>query len=261
MNIIDFHAHIYPEKIAKKAVESVGEFYNIPMDRNGTVEALLQEGEKSGIDKFLVHSVAVIPDYVKTINNFIAAQCEEHDNFYGFGTIHADLENPLAEIERMESLGLRGIKIHPDTQHFNIDDPKMMKIYEIIEGRLPILIHCGDYRYDYSHPRRLAKVLAAFPNLVAIGAHFGAWSMPDLAVEYLENTNCYVDVSSSMMYTGKRRAKELIRLYGADRVLFGSDFPMWNPSEELDFFLSLGLSDDENKAILWNNAMKILKEK
>ena len=260
MQVLDFHAHIYPETISEKAVHSVSEFYGIDVGQEGTPAALAEVGKQAGIDRFVVHSVAVTPKQVQSINNFIAEECEKHPEFFGFGTLHADMEDPRGEIERIEALGLRGIKIHPDTQQFNMDDPKMMAIYEMLEGRLPVLIHCGDYRYDYSHPRRLAKVLDQFPNLTVIGAHFGGWSIFDLAVEYLEQRRCYLDISSSMMFLGLRRTAELIRIYGADRILFGTDFPMWSPKTELEQVLQPGLSQEELERILYRNGMEILGE-
>ena len=87
-----------------------------------------------------------------------------------------DYPEPEKEIERAIGLGLKGMKLHPDTQHVNMDDPRLMNVYEMIEGRLPIVIHTGDYRYDYSHPRRLMNVLKTFPDLVVDAAHFGCWS-------------------------------------------------------------------------------------
>ena len=90
MSIIDFHCHIYPEKIAEKAVKSVGEFYNIEMDAKGTSEHLIKLGSKCGITNYVVHSVAVDKDHVQTINNYIASECEEHKEFIGFMTMHAD---------------------------------------------------------------------------------------------------------------------------------------------------------------------------
>ena len=258
MKVLDFHAHIYPETISEKAVHSVSEFYSIDVDHPGTPAALLEAGKQAGIDRFVVHSVAVTPKQVQSINSFIAEECAAHPEFFGFGTLHADMDDPRGEIERIESMGLRGIKIHPDTQRFNMDDPKMMAIYEMLEGRLPVLIHCGDYRYDYSHPRRLAAVLDQFPNLTVIGAHFGGWSIFDLAVEYLEHRRCYLDISSSMMFLGLRRTAELIRIYGADRILFGTDFPMWSPKSELEQTLRLGLSQEELERVLYRNGMEIL---
>ena len=261
MKIIDFHSHIYPEKIAEKAVLSVGEFYGIPMVGEGTVKALLDESKKCGITNHVVHSVAVTASRVEAINDYIASQCKEHSEFFGFGTMHADLEDKIAEVERMQKMGLMGVKIHPDTQKFNMDDERMSELYDYLrENKIPLLIHCGDYRYDYSHPRRLKKILKEFPGLVAIGAHFGGWSMCDYAYEYLENENCFVDTSSSYWMLGLKRAKELIRLYGAERVVFGTDFPMWSVSGELNKFYDIKLTEEENRLILCDNAMRILNK-
>lgn len=236
---IDFHAHIYPEPIAAKATHSIGAFYSIPMERNGTVDALLESGEEGGVRRFVVQSVATTPKQVRSINDFIVRECAQHpDRLIGLGTIHPDLPNPGDEIERILHLGLHGVKIHPDVQQFDMDDPKMLPIYDQIQGRLPMLIPCGDYRYSYSHPKRLAHILDLFPKLEVVAAHFGGWSLWDLAMEYLLPRNCYLDTSSSFAFLGKVRSKEIIQAYGAERIVFGVDFPMWSHREELETLLS-----------------------
>jgi predicted TIM-barrel fold metal-dependent hydrolase len=254
--IIDFHAHIYPEKIAAKAVANICAFYSIPMGCDGTVAGLLKYRQE--IDRFVVFSAAAAPGQVVSINDFIARNAGGHPELTGFGTLHPDFEDAEGEIDRLIGLGLRGLKFHSDMQQFNIDDERMMKIYALAEGRLPIVFHTGDYRYDYSHPRRLARVLAAFPRLTVVAAHFGGWSIFDLALEYLKDCFCYFDVSSSIPYLGRKRAVELIRLYGADRFLFGTDFPMWDPRRCLEDFYELDLRDDERELILHQNAERIL---
>lgn len=260
MNIIDFHSHIYPEKIASKAVESVGEFYGVEMDGEGTATHLLREGSGCGITGYVVHSVAVTASRVEAINDYIASECEKHSEFFGFGTMHADFENKIEEVKRMKDLGLLGVKIHPDTQMFNMDDERMFELYDFLrQENLPLLIHCGDYRYNYSHPGRLKKLLREFPGITVIGAHFGGWSMCDLAYEYLADENCYLDTSSSYWMLGLKRARELTRLYGAERMVFGTDFPMWSVSEELEKFYNMELTDEENHLILHKNAERILK--
>jgi predicted TIM-barrel fold metal-dependent hydrolase len=259
MKAIDFHAHIYPDKIAEKAVRGIGEFYSIPMGCCGTVQALLEGGARAGIDRFVVQSVATTPKQVESINNFIVEQCALHPNqLIGFGTIHPGMENPLAELERCEKLGLHGIKIHPDVQCFNMDDERMLPIYDYLAGRMPMLIHCGDYRYTYSHPARLAHVLDEFPRLDVVAAHFGGWSLWDLALEYLKNRRCWLDTSSSFAFLGKVRSRELIKLYGVERIVFGVDFPMWDPKEELSTLLDLGFTPEENERLLYKNAFDIL---
>ena len=183
MTIIDIHAHIYPDKVAQRASESVGEFYSIPMRHDtGSVQRYLEVLKPSPITHSLVHSVAVKPKVVESINDFVAATCKEHANFIGFATMHQDYEDPEAEIDRAISLGLKGIKLHPDSSML-IWTMRLMNVYEIAQARnLPVMIHCGDYRRDHSHPRRLKNVLHAFPDLRVDAAHFGGWSVYDLAV-------------------------------------------------------------------------------
>ncbi|MDR3238940.1 MAG: amidohydrolase family protein [Clostridiales bacterium] len=257
--LIDFHAHIYPDKIAEKAAENVGRFYQVHTCCDGKVSTLLERGRLAGVDKFVVHSVAQTPAQVENINRFISSVCQEYpETFIGFGALHRDTPHFADEIEKMIALGLKGLKLHPDIQLFDLDDPKMFELYEMLQGKLPLLLHCGDYRYSYSHPSRLARVLDNFPKLTVIAAHFGGWSIYDLALEYLKDRKCYLDISSSIMYLGRRRSEELIRLYGAERMLYGTDYPMWDPVEELRRFDSLHLTNQEKELILYQNALQIL---
>lgn len=212
MTIVDCHCHIYPEKIAERAVEGVHKFYDIEMQNSqGTTQALLDTCEGSTITHHVVCSVATRPHQVQSINNFIAEECAAHPNLIGFMTLHQDFEDPETEIERAINLGLTGIKLHPDSQGVNADDPRLMRIYEIAQAKhLPVMLHCGDYRYDFTHPRRTKHVLQTFPDLAVNAAHFGGWSVFDLALEYLENENCFLDMSSSMAFLGDRRTRELV---------------------------------------------------
>lgn len=258
MTVVDAHVHVYPEKIALRAAESVGDFYQCPMFREGSIPAMLAAVEGSPIAHHIIYSVATKPSNVESINDFIAAECKKHPNFVGFMAMHQDYPNPEGEIERAIGLGLRGMKLHPDTQKVNMDDDRLMRIYELIEGRMPLVMHCGDYRTDFSHPRRMKRILHEFPNLVIDAAHFGGWSVFDLAVEYLENENCFLDMSSSQKFLGRRRTRELCEIYGADRILFGSDFPMWDPSEEFEMFESLDFPKADFEKMTWHNAERFI---
>ena len=66
--IIDSHAHIYPDKLARKAARSSGDFNDIDMSLDGTGDMLLKVGDEAGVDIFLVHSVATTPHQVRSIN-------------------------------------------------------------------------------------------------------------------------------------------------------------------------------------------------
>lgn len=261
MAIVDNHVHIYPDKIAQKATESVGEFYHVPMEGAvGSVSSLLELRGQSPITHSVVCSVAVKPATVVSINNFIASTCQEDDTLIGLAAMHQDFEDPEAELVRAKGLGLLGVKLHPDTQAVDMDDPRLMRVYEVCERMgLALLIHCGDYRYDWSHPRRLKRILYEFPDLRVCAAHFGGWSVYDLAVEYLEHENCFLDVSSAMRYIGRRRTRELCELYGRDRMLFGSDFPMWGPGLEYERFRAAELPEADYERTCWHNAERWLQ--
>ena len=261
MQIIDIHTHIYPDEIAQKATDSVREFYQIGLDgeMDGTVSMLLQQGAKAGISKFVILPVAIRPDRVQGINDFILEQTKLHRNFYGFGTVHAKMEGLTDEAERIMEMGLHGIKMHPDSQRFSIDDPRLFPLYETIQGKIPVMLHMGDHRYDYSHPVKLRKVLDNFPRLQAIAAHFGGYSMYDIAYDLLKDTSCIMDVSSSLMFMGNGVAEKYINAYGAERLAFGSDYPLWDPVVELNHFMGLKLTMEQKEQIAWKTAHRFLK--
>ena len=259
MAIIDAHAHIYPNKIVSKAVDAVGDFYSVDMFGDGTADGLLSAKDRAPITHFIVHSVATTPHAVTAINDFIANQCQEHPEFIGFATMQQDFEDPAAELQRAVELGLHGVKLHPDTQKVNMDDPRLMEVYAICEQLgLPVVIHTGDYRYDYSHPRRLVNILRTFPDLVVDAAHFGCWSRFEVGYDILHevamNDRVFLDESSSQFFLGQRRTVELARMWGTDRIMFGSDFPMWDPAEEYHTLATAGFTEDELENILWHNA-------
>jgi predicted TIM-barrel fold metal-dependent hydrolase len=256
--IIDIHAHIFPNKISEKAVESIGEYYGIVMAGAGTTEDLLNSGRKMNVSKYVVHSTATRVEQVSAINDFIAEAQEQNDSFLGFGTLHPALEKPGLEVRRMLSLGLKGIKLHPEFQKFNLDDESMMPIYEAAEGKLPLLIHMGDAVETSSRPKRLAKVMDLFPDLNVIAAHLGGFMMWDESVQYLVGRNVYMDTSSTTWRLSEDKVVEIIRAHGADKVLFGTDYPMWTHEDELRRFNRLNLTQEERELILWKNAGRLL---
>ena len=257
--IIDVHAHIFPDKIAEKASKGISKFYDIKVDYDGKVSTLIKHCKESGIEKTVVHSAATIPEQVTVINDFIADSVKKQkDNLVGFMTLHPDFNDIQNEVDRAMSMSLKGVKIHPDFQRFNIDDPKAFKIYEAIEGKLPLLVHTGDFRYEFSKPQRMAKILDLFPRLDVIGAHFGGWSEWRDVAEVYAGKRIWVDTSSTMYRLPPIAIRSLIDAYGVDKVMFGSDYPMWNAKNELELLDKVNLSSTEKEMILHENAEKLL---
>lgn len=256
--IADSHAHIYPAKIAEKATASVGTFYSVEMAvSEGSPEVLLKNGSKIGCEKYLVCSVATKADQVASITDYIAAQCAAHPEFIGLGAYHQDVKDPEWVLDRVEELGLKGVKLHSDFQKCNIDDPRLMPLYRACARRgLLVLFHMGDNRYDYSSPARLARVLHEVPDLRCIAAHFGGYMKWEDS-HLLQGADIMFDTSSSLWWLKPEQACDLIDRFGVERVMFGVDFPMWNHSKELDRFLKLGLSREQNQAILYDNFARL----
>ena len=251
MKITDSHAHIFPQKIALKASGATGKFYGVEMHHDGMAHTLSEKLREAGIERALVCSPATTPHQVESINDFIAEKCEKYPEFFGVATLHPDTPDTEAEIERLISLGLHGVKYHPDFQQFQIDDEKMFRTYEILEKKgLPVLFHAGDARYDFSGPKRINNVIERFPDLKIIAAHFGGYSEWDEVWNYPKHKNLYFDTSSSLWVMTNDEARIFIDHFGASQFMFGSDFPMWTPEEELEKFLAIGLSDEEKERIL-----------
>ena len=258
--VFDAHCHIYPEKIAGKAVPATDRFYNVTSHCVGTVDDLIAENDEAGVDLSLVESVATTPKQVPSINRFIAQTVAAYPGrTKGLGTLHPDCEDLEAEVRYIIGLGLLGVKLHPEIQGFRVDEERCLPIYELCtKYRLPLLMHTGDKRYDCSNPDRLLPLLRRYDKMTFIGAHFGGWSIWEEAYKTLAGTpNLYVDCSSSFYSITPEAARKVISAYGTDRVLFGSDYPMWKPKSELEFLLSLGFSEDDYRAMLWDNAAKV----
>ncbi|MCR4688829.1 MAG: amidohydrolase family protein [Saccharofermentans sp.] len=281
MRIIDAHCHIYPEKIASKAIDGISSFYGLaggetPSDEmalklkqagfsvtnKGTVEDLIAKETKSGVTHFLCHSVATDPSQVRSINEFISSAVAKYPGMItGFGSLNPYSEDIRGDLEHLVELGLKGVKLHPDTQRFVLDsDMSVDMCHMIADLGLTVLVHCGDYRYDYSNPDRVASFLKKVPELTVIGAHFGGWSKWQQAFELLPGISdkFYVDLSSSLYALSPESAKLMIRKYGADKVLFGTDYPMWDIAPELRRMTKLGLSKEEKELIYHANAERLL---
>ncbi|MCR5485173.1 MAG: amidohydrolase family protein [Clostridiales bacterium] len=260
MKIIDSHTHIYPDKIAVKASNSISDFYSVGVKFDGTVGKLLERLSNAGISECVVHSVATTPAQVDSINRFIAKSVSEHpDVFFGFATLHPDSDDIKRDVDNAIAMGLHGIKLHPDFQKFNADSDEAMRIYEAVGGRLPILIHAGDYRTEFSKPERILNVCRTFPKQDIIAAHFGGWSVWGECAKELADCGIYVDTSSTQGFIPPERVRELLDIFSGDRILFGSDYPMWDAADEIKM-LNKVLREEEKEKVFHENFENLMKK-
>ena len=259
MHIIDFHCHISPDPIAEKATQSICDFYELEGGHmNGTVQTLLRQGDAAGINQIVVLPVGMRPDKVRHVNDFILAETAKQPRFIGFGTVHAGMVDLCEEAQYIMENGLHGIKMHPDFQKFDIDDPRLFPFYETVQGKIPVMYHMGDIRYDYSHPAKLRHVLELFPKLQTVAAHFGGYSIYETAYELLHDKDCIFDISSSLMFMPDGVAERYISAFGSERMVFGTDYPLWDPAVETARFFRLKLTDAQFEQIAHKTAEAFL---
>ena len=259
MEIIDSHCHIYPEKIAKKAVNAIGDFYGIEMERNGTAKELNELLIQNGVSKAVIHSTATKPEQVPSINDFIINTVNTYDNFIGYGTMHAYYDDLESEYKKIKKGGLKGLKIHPDFQKINIDDKVMDTIYELVSDEMPILFHIGDKTKDFSNPERLLNVLKRFPKLKPIAAHLGGYQKWNESAQLFKGREVWFDTCSSFEYLTDDAILSIINSQGIEKILFATDYPMWNFDNEYKRLISLGLDDSSLEKIFSGNIKKLLK--
>ena len=260
MKILDAHAHIYPDVIADKASDAISKFYGYDMAYNGNVAQLLESGSEAGITHYLVHSVATTHHQVKSINAFLLSEVKKHPEFTGFCTLHPSMteEEIALEIDEVIANGFKGIKLHPDFQRFFVNGEDAMKIYRVNDGRLPILLHMGDKRTNFSEPERLIEMAKQFKNTTFIGAHFGSHSCNEKIPLYKGVENVMFDTSSSFAFMPDLKiAKDAISLLGYEKFMFATDYPMWDAKSELEYFLNLPLEKNEINDILNMNAKRL----
>lgn len=259
---IDIHTHAFHPKIAHKAVAHLNAFYRVACVGDGTIAELLESSARAGMDKCAVLCAATTPAQVIPANNHaIALQRHYPDRVIAFGTLHPGYAKWEAELARLRAAGIRGIKLHPECQGFRLDDPRLLPILEAAQKHFVFLFHIGDKKLPASNPScpyKLAALLAALPGLRVIAAHFGGyrmWAHALLALTGRICENLWVDTSSTTPFATPQLVRKLLRAWPQEKLLFGSDWPLYSPLEErLRLERMGGLSPDAVDRIMGNAA-------
>lgn len=255
--------HAFPDALAAKALPLLSKCSGgVKPNYDATISGLESYLAKNNVDYAVVLNIATNPHQEKKVNDF-AISLLEKKNIIPFGSVHPDSPNALSELERLAKAGIRGIKLHPDYQHFFVDDEKMFPIYKkIAELGFITVFHAGvDIGYPkpvHCTPERLLCALDLFDDAPFVAAHFGGWLLWDSVLEDLCGTKVYLDTAFSSGKMPPDYAKELIKAHGADKVLLGSDMPWSDTLDEVRFVQSLDLSAEDEEKILSNNAKRLL---
>ncbi len=258
--IIDFHTHCFPDRIAEKAMNSLSHTSGLIPYTDGTVQGLKDLMKENGVDVSVVQSIATNAHQQSSVNDFAAFIAS--DSIVPFGSVYPDAENVLEELERIHSLGLKGVKFHPEYQDFYVDDEKMKPIYKkISQLGLITLFHAGeDYGYMppyHATPKRLKNALK-WLDAPVVAAHWGSQGMGQETLELLCGLDIYFDTAFGYASTPKPIQQAILEKHGADKILFASDCPWHAPSMDLFQLRSLELSESELESILCGNAKTLL---
>lgn len=260
--IFDAHTHAFPDKIAARAIETGSAKAHIPAYHDGSFAGLCKYEENGGADAFLLLPIATNPASVRSVNDWAASK--QGGKTYAFGSIHPEMADYKSELDYIVSLGLRGIKMHPEYQVFFVDDKHMFPIYEaVFERGLIISFHAG---VDLGFPppvrgdaRRIARVCDAFPDGRIIAAHMGGMSQYDIVRETLVGRdNLWMDTSFASVEMTAEEICALVKQHGAHRFLFGTDAPWRKFEASKNAILHSGLPDDALAAIFFDNAANLL---
>ena len=261
--VIDFHTHAFNELIAEKAISKLEKIINYNAFTRGTISDNIKHFDEWGVDKAVSLSIATKPSQQRIINDWAAAQAG--DRIIPFGSVHPDAEDALQELERIKSLGIKGIKLHPDYQNFYIDEKRLYPIYrKCAELSLVIVFHSGVdvLSPDNVHatPDMCLRAFKAVPEMTMVLAHLGGNDLWEEVYEKLAGLegNLYFDTALVGGRCPDSLIKKIIRKHGADRILLASDCPWHDTSSEINTIKRLGLSNEEIEMIFHKNAERLL---
>jgi predicted TIM-barrel fold metal-dependent hydrolase len=258
--IIDAHAHVWPDRIAEIAL-SANRLPDLVARGDGTVGGLTDDMARSGVAISCCLGIANEARHVDRVNEFVAGL--ESESRYGFGTVHVDLsvEDNIASLRRH---GVRAVKIHPLFQGFALDDPRLWEVFEAFGDEFAVITHVGaggsEEANELSSPKMIRDIATQFPRLRLMACHFGGYKILDDAEEMLSGADVVLETSwpPSLKTLRPERVRRLIRDHGAERIVFGSDWPMTSPAEEIRAIEGLGLTDDETKLVLGGTLARVL---
>ena len=280
--IIDIHTHTFPDKIAAATLDKLKHLSHTIPFTDGTAAGLAASMARAGVDRSVVMPVATSPRQVPHVNDASARMNElgAQTGVLSFGCMHPDFDGWKEELARVRDLGLKGIKLHPQYQDTDFDDPRYLRILDRCgELGLVVLTHAGlDIGMpgkDNCAPEMVARALEQVGPVKLVLAHMGGWRQWDRVEALLPGTGVYLDTSFSLgeitpLDDGHYRPGDLplldeaaflrmVRRFGPDRILFGTDSPWDDQETALARLRALPLEKSELDAILGGSARKLLE--
>ena len=261
--IVDFHTHIFPEKIAVKTIRKLEAKAGVTAFADGREESLIQSMKKAGVDISVVLPVVTTPeqfDTAESINRF-AAQYQEGP-ILSFGGIHPACENYKEILRHVKSLGMKGIKLHPDYQNTFFDDIRYMRILDYASQLgLTTVVHAG---IDIGYPdnvrctiRGICKVLDEVGPKQLVLAHYGGYRLWEDVERYIAGRDVYLDTAYTADVIEDDIFRRILKKHGADKILFATDSPWSGQAESLAHIRRLVTDPQDLQKILGRNAQRL----
>jgi predicted TIM-barrel fold metal-dependent hydrolase len=205
----------------------------------------------------------------RTANDAVLAIAREsRGRFFAVASVHpADGALALAEVDRVATDGAVALKLHPNTQEFDVADPAVQAVVARAAARgLPVLFDAYS-PFDANQPGKFVRLAMSVPSAKLILAHAHGPRFPDLLVyEILARypwwrRNVWIDLSATgPLLSGSPFAASflwVVRKVGIDRWLFGSDYPLDDPISAVRRVAALGFTPVEARRVFYENAREL----
>lgn len=261
--VIDFHTHIYPEKIAKRTLDFLESRCHVHPYTDGMASGLRASTKEAGLEFSVVLPVVTKPSQFDSINRYALQIQNPEEGLLSFGGIHPDNEDYKGKLRYLKERGIKGIKLHPDYQGVMFNDIRYKRIISYAsELDLIISVHAGfDPGYpDCVHcPPKLARevIRDVRPGKLVL-AHMGGQCRWDEVEEFLVGEQVWFDTAFAFKDIPDEQFVRIVRNHGADRILFGTDSPWAGQKEYVEYLNGLPLTEEEKKKIFEQNARALL---
>ncbi len=266
--IIDFHTHVFPDKIAKSTIDAlVSKSHNIPYT-DGTVEGMILARERANADICITLPVLTKPTQFESVTKFVATLNEKYSSsdkkLISFGGMHPKCEDIDGKMAYLKELGIKGVKIHPDYQETFIDDDGYIEILQCAKKYdLIVVTHAGvdDGYIDQPvkcPPERVLKVVEKVNHHKFVLAHYGGHKQWGQVLELLAGKNVYFDTAYTLHEISENLFKDILNKHGDDKVLFATDCPWRDIKTDAEILKSYNLGKETEDKIFYKNALKLL---
>jgi predicted TIM-barrel fold metal-dependent hydrolase len=259
MNVTDFHTHIFPDRVADRALQTLVEAYQAAPQGPATVAGVLAAMDAAGIAQAVVCPVATRPDQVTSINRWVTAL--DRERFIPFGALHPDFPGLREELAFLRDQGVRGLKLQPHFQGYAVEDAALLRMFEHLEDFV-VLMHGGQeikpIPFVPTTPERLRALHDRFPRQRLVIAHLGGYQMWEGVEEYLLGQDLYFDLSFTFDRLNDATIARLVAAHGPEQILFGSDYPWMTPAQARAGVERMPWSEEEKRGILGGNAKRLL---